>query len=118
MKVLLDTCVFGGAVEDLRRAGHEVTWSGAWERDPGDEELLTFAFREGRVVITLDKDFGELAVVRGTRHCGIVRLVGFRAEEQGTAAHRALEKYARELAAESIVTVERTRVRIRPSDRS
>lgn len=118
MKVLLDTCVFGGAVEELRRAGHDVTWSGAWERDPGDEELLALARKEGRVVITLDKDFGELAVVRGTPHCGIVRLVGFRADEQSAAARGALEKYARELAAESIVTVERSRVRVRPSDRS
>jgi predicted nuclease of predicted toxin-antitoxin system len=117
VKLLVDTCVFGGAVEELRAASHDVTWSGAWERDPGDEELLILAHQEGRVVVTLDKDFGELAVVRGVRHSGILRLVGFRAEDQGAAARGALEKYARDLAAESIVTVERTRVRVRPNDR-
>ena len=31
--------------------------------DPGDEEILATAYAEGRILITLDKDFGELAVV-------------------------------------------------------
>jgi predicted nuclease of predicted toxin-antitoxin system len=35
-----------------------------WAKDPGDEEILTQAHREGRVLVTLDKDFGELAVVQ------------------------------------------------------
>lgn len=118
MKVFLDTCVFGGAVEVLRGAGHDVIWSGTWDRDPGDEELLSYALQEGRVVITLDKDFGELAVVQGAQHCGIIRLVDFGAREQGDAARGALGKYALELTSGSIVTVERTRVRVRPGDRS
>jgi len=116
LKLLLDTCVFGGAVDELRRAGHDVVWSGEWERDPGDPGLLSLARKEGRIVVTLDKDFGELAVVRGVRHCGIVRLVGFRAGEQGSAARAALLKYADDLADEAIVTVERTRVRVRPRE--
>lgn len=114
MKLLLDTCVFGGAVLELRQAGHEVVWSGDWEVDPGDAELLTRASEEGRVIVTLDKDFGELAVVRGLRHRGIVRLVGFRAQEQGAAARAALAKYAGDLAKGAILTVEPTRVRVRP----
>lgn len=114
MKLLLDTCVFGGAVRELREAGHDVVWSGEWERDPGDTELLTRAFQEARVIVTLDKDFGELAVVRNLRHRGIVRLVGFRAQEQGAAARAALAKYAAELSSNAILTVEPTRVRVRP----
>ena len=61
MKVLLDTCVWGGARGELAGAGHDVVWSGDWPEDPGDEEILATAFREGRVLVTLDKDFGELA---------------------------------------------------------
>lgn len=114
MKLLLDTCVFGGAVKELREAGHDVVWSGDWERDPGDSGLLAIAREEGRIVVTLDKDFGELAVVRGTSHHGIIRLVGYRAAEQGAAALATLVKYAGDLAKEAIITVERTRVRIRP----
>jgi predicted nuclease of predicted toxin-antitoxin system len=91
VKVFLDTCVSNGAVQELRGAGHDVTWAGTRERDPGDEELLARMVQEGGVLVTLDKDFGELAVLRGTRHHEIVRLVGFRADEQGNAARAALE---------------------------
>ncbi len=47
MKVLLDTCVWGGAVKDLRSAGHDVIWAGEWEEDPGDEQILPLAHGEG-----------------------------------------------------------------------
>ena len=60
MKVLLDTCVYGGGVEILEAAGYDVIWAGSWPRDPGDEEILRRAYNEGRILITLDKDFGEL----------------------------------------------------------
>ena len=75
MKVLLDACVWGGVRKSLRDAGHDVTWAGEWSEDPGDEEILARAHRESRVLVTLDKDFGELAIVRDQEHSGIVRLV-------------------------------------------
>ena len=75
MKLLLDTCVWGGAVAPLKVAGHDVIWAGDWPADPGDEEILGQAYQEGRILITLDKDFGELAVVREQAHAGIIRLV-------------------------------------------
>lgn len=55
MKILLDTCVWGGAVEVLRSAGHEVVWAGHWDEDPGDMEILSRAHYEGRILVTLDK---------------------------------------------------------------
>ncbi|MGD9645478.1 MAG: DUF5615 family PIN-like protein, partial [Pirellulales bacterium] len=61
MKVLLDSCVWGKVAEPLRTLGHDVVWAGSWPRDPGDEEFLARAFAEERVLVTLDKDFGELA---------------------------------------------------------
>lgn len=39
MKLLLDTCVWGGQRTQLIAAGHDVTWAGDWSEDPGDEEL-------------------------------------------------------------------------------
>ena len=83
MKLLLDTCVWGGSRQVLEAAGHDVVWAGDWEEDPGDEEILTQAHREGRVLVTIDKDFGEVAIVRGIRHSGIVRLVELQAKQQG-----------------------------------
>jgi len=49
MKILLDTCVWGGVVQELRTAGHDVIWAGDWKEDPGDEEILERAHREGDI---------------------------------------------------------------------
>ncbi len=68
MKILLDTCVWGGAMRELESVGHDVIWSGDWPRDPGDEEILAKAHEAGRILITLDKDFGEMAIFRGLQH--------------------------------------------------
>ena len=65
MKLLLDACVWGGALEELAEAGHDVLWAGDWPESPSDEDLLGQAHREGRVLVTLDKDFGELAFRSG-----------------------------------------------------
>ena len=73
MKVLLDSCVWGGALAELRSLGHDVEAVSGWSADPGDEEILARAHSMDRVLVTLDKDFGELAVVRGRPHAGLVR---------------------------------------------
>jgi predicted nuclease of predicted toxin-antitoxin system len=63
--------------------------------------------------VTLDKDFGELAIVRGLPHSGIVRLVGFGATQQGAVCLRLLADYGGELRGGAIVTAQPGRVRIR-----
>lgn len=116
MKILLDSCVWGGAVEVLRAGGHEVEVVAEWPRDPGDEEILAYAFQHDQILITLDKDFGELAVVRRQSHSGIIRLVSLRAEDQGPSAVQALARYGPELKNRGIMTLEPGRVRIRPAE--
>ena len=58
---------------ELVAAGHDVVWAGEWSEDPGDREILAKAHVEGRILVTLDKDFGELAIVRQQSHSGIIR---------------------------------------------
>lgn len=113
MKVLLDACVWGGAKAFLQSNGYDVEWVGDWDTDPGDEAILDYAFREQRVLITLDKDFGEWAILHRRSHFGIVRLVGFRAQEQGRVCSHILQGYQSELAQNALITVEPDRVRIR-----
>lgn len=113
MRVLLDACVWGGAARDVAAAGHDAEWAGAWPEDPGDLEILRRAHADQRVLVTLDKDFGELAVVRGIPHSGVVRLVAVRARDQGRETVRILARYGRELMEGAIVTVEPGRVRVR-----
>jgi predicted nuclease of predicted toxin-antitoxin system len=117
MKLLLDACVWGGSGAELRGAGHDVVWAGDWPEDPGDEELLSIAHREGRILVTLDKDFGELAIVRGIAHSGILRLVGFGARRQAAVCLRVLESHGRELAAGALVVAEPGRLRVRSPER-
>ena len=116
MKVLLDACVWGDAATELRAAGHDVIWAGEWAEDPGDEEILSRAFRDARVLVTLDKDFGEWAIFRGAQHCGIMRLVGCGAREQAALCARVLALHGAELLDGAIVTAEPGRLRIRPSE--
>ena len=118
MRLLLDACVWGRAREQLETAGHDVVWAGAWADDPGDEAILNRAHQEGRILVTLDKDFGELAIVYGRAHCGIVRLVGIPARAQAVVCERVLVAHGTELLTGAIVTAEPGRLRIRPPDSS
>jgi len=116
MRLLLDTCVALTAKSHLEQAGHDVVWTGDEEHDPGDEEILARANEEQRVLVTLDKDFGELAVVRGLPHHGIVRRGGLGTGAQGWTAAAAAERYMTELERGAIVTVTPDRVRVRPPE--
>ena len=116
MKILLDACVWGGTLKDLEVSGHDVVWAGDWPEDPGDEEILARAHKEGRILVTLDKDFGELAIVHEMPHSGIIRLVNLAAREQGVVCLRIIDIYGNELQSGAIVTAEPGRLRIRPPD--
>lgn len=118
MRLLLDSCVWGKARDELSAAGHDVVWSGSWPEDPGDEAILAFAQRENRAVVTLDKDFGELAIVRGQVHCGILRLVNVPARQQAGVCLRVVSVYGNLLEAGAIITAETGRLRVRPPDSS
>lgn len=116
MNILLDSCVWGGAKKVLDAAGHDTRWVGDLTQDPGDEAILNIAFQEQRILITLDKDFGELAIVHDKPHSGIIRLVGHSALRQGPVSVKILHKYEHELQKNAIITVEKSRVRIRSEE--
>ncbi|MFO1116966.1 MAG: DUF5615 family PIN-like protein [Beijerinckiaceae bacterium] len=61
MRFLADENFPKTAVEELRRHGADVAW--VRQSAPGilDREVLAWAEREKRVLLTFDKDFGELA---------------------------------------------------------
>lgn len=113
MKLLLDLCVSPGAAETLRARGHDVQWVGDWDTVPGDAAILALAALDGRIVVTLDKDFGELAVLRKLPHAGIVRIVGVRARAQADMCLAVLSRCQGDLEAGALITAEPGRVRIR-----
>jgi len=113
MNFLLDACISRFAVVDLRAAGYDVAWVLEWERDPGDEEVLKSALSEGRILVTVDKDFGELIFVSGLPHPAIVRLVDIPAKQHGVALLEVIDRHHDELNSSALITVEPGRVRIR-----
>ena len=115
MNVLLDTCVSRAAIAIIKKAGHEVDWVGRG-KDPGDEAIVAIAYERRSILVTLDKDFGELVVSKGVKHNGIIRMVGFRATQQGEVAVRILKKYNDDLLNHALITVTPTRTRIRFTD--
>lgn len=60
MKFLLDECVWKGAGEALRQAGHEVRFVSLEAVGMPDEDVLDWGEREDRVVITHDRRMGHL----------------------------------------------------------
>ena len=64
MKFLADANTPGLLVDALNSPGHDVFWAYTVPRTP-DVELIEKAASERRVVITFDKDFGELVFKRG-----------------------------------------------------
>jgi predicted nuclease of predicted toxin-antitoxin system len=64
MKILADENLPSPVVEALRSQGHDVLW--ARQACPGfkDPALLDRAEAEGRIVLTLDRDFWQLALQR------------------------------------------------------
>lgn len=66
--------------------------------------------------MTLDKDFGTLAVQYGHPHSGILRLVNLATREQAAVCLHVLANYETELTSGAIITAEQTRLRIRMPD--
>lgn len=73
MRFLADENFPGEAVTMLRAAGHDVAWVRTDAPGSTDRVVLERAVAEARILITFDKDFGELAWRFGfPAHCGIV----------------------------------------------
>jgi predicted nuclease of predicted toxin-antitoxin system len=73
MRFLANENFPGSAVAAFTAAGDEVVWIRSAAPGIGDAEVLVSAAREGRILLTFDEDFGELArAVQLPEPCGIV----------------------------------------------
>lgn len=61
MRILADENFPGGAVNALRAEGQDVVWIRDLAAGASDADVLRWAVREQRLLLTFDKDFGELA---------------------------------------------------------
>lgn len=73
MRLLADENFVGAAVAALRARGHDVTWVRETSPGIGDDEVIRRAVAESRILITFDKDFGELVFRGGVpASCGVI----------------------------------------------
>lgn len=79
MRFLADECCDAALVSTLRGDGHDVLYAVESLRGATDDEILLRAFSERRILLTEEKDFGELVYVSGGRrmescYCGLMLL--------------------------------------------
>jgi predicted nuclease of predicted toxin-antitoxin system len=71
---LADECVDAPLVTQLRAAGHDVTYMAEVASATADTEIIARAHVEQRILLTEDKDFGELVFRRRLPVPGLVLL--------------------------------------------
>jgi len=67
MRWLADECVSAGLVAHLRTLGHDVSYVAELAPSEPDVTVMARAQRDARLLLTEDKDFGELVFVAGPR---------------------------------------------------
>ena len=114
MKFLLDVCAASRSMHALLASlGHDVLSARETAPRASDEALLALANEEERVLITEDKDFGELVFVHRLPHPCIIRFLDMRVAEKVSAMRELLEHHGDAMRNGTLIVVTRSRMRIR-----
>jgi predicted nuclease of predicted toxin-antitoxin system len=117
MRFLADEGVDCSIVTALREDGHDVRWTAEELEGSKDDVVLETAASDERILITEDKDFGELVYRRRLGHRGVVlvRVQGIPNTRKGEIVARAVREHERHLpGAFAVITPGTIRLR-RPS---
>ncbi len=112
MRYLVDRCAGRRLAESLRTSGHDVSEARTIGPDPGDRALLELALSEGRILITIDTDFGELIYLHDVPHAGLVRLPDVPAERRIALMSDLIAQHGSALDEGAVVTIRGGRIRI------
>ena len=112
MRFPVDECTGPKVAEWLRDENHKVFSVFDEARGITDDEILTKAFSENWILITNDKDFGEMVFRERRTHHGVIfmRLDDERAANKIEVLRRLFESYTEKLPEEFVVVTE-TKVR-------
>jgi predicted nuclease of predicted toxin-antitoxin system len=115
VKLLADECCDAGMVAALREDGHDVLYAMEDLRGASDEEPLALAMAEERLLLTEDKDFGELvyALKRPTQGIVLLRFEVVERAQKVSRIRELLEQYSARLAHQFVVLAS-DKVRLRP----
>ena len=114
MKFLADEGVDRSIVDGLRKLHFDVYFVVDEVRSLDDSTLLQLAAKEQRVLITRDKDFGELVFRLGQVHSGVIliRLDGYDTNERADIVCRLIEQYVAQLP-QAFAVIQKGIIRIR-----
>jgi predicted nuclease of predicted toxin-antitoxin system len=115
MRIIANENVMASVVGELRNHGHDVLWVKESMPKATDNAILARAQSEQRLVITHDKDFGELAFRYGLpAECGVllIRLSGSGRQADVDQVLKVIE--SRDDWTSHFSVVSRGRVRMRP----
>jgi predicted nuclease of predicted toxin-antitoxin system len=115
MRWLADECVHSDVVRDLRVSGHDVIYAAEVFRRTPDADIADEALRDGRILLTEDKDFGDIAFQQ-LRAVPAIVLLRFPQERRQLKSVRLLQVIARYgiTLSGNFTVVEETRERQRP----
>lgn len=117
MILLADESVDRQIVDCLRHDDHDVTYVAEIEPSIPDDLVLGRANAAETLLITADKDFGELVFRRRLVHSGVVllRLAGLSPDRKATLVSAAFHAHGEEMHhAFSVVSAGHVRIRHRP----
>jgi predicted nuclease of predicted toxin-antitoxin system len=114
MNILADESVDGPIVARLRQDGHRVESVAEMSPSISDDEVLDRAHRLQAVLMTADKDFGELVFRLHRASCGVVliRLAGLSPTAKARLVSEAMSSHAERMV-DSFTVVSTGAVRIR-----
>ncbi|MBU1261473.1 DUF5615 family PIN-like protein [bacterium] len=114
MKFLADENVDKPIVDHLRNDGHEVIYVIEIEQGISDDEVIQRANREKALLLTADKDFGELFFRQDYILTGVllIRLSGLSPQHKAEIVTMAVQRYGNELLQNFTVITDKT-IRIR-----
>ncbi|NES68335.1 MAG: hypothetical protein F6K24_25425 [Okeania sp. SIO2D1] len=114
MNLLADENIKQTIVDRLRLDGHVVWYVVEMKPGVSDDVVLDLANREGALLLTADKDFGELVFRLGRVASGVilVRLAGLANSSKATIISEAIAKHSDELSG-AFTVITPTTVRIR-----
>ena len=114
MRFLLDVCAASRSMrETLVALGHDVMSAAEESPSASDAELLSQALAEERILVTEDKDFGELVFVQRMPHPCIIRFTELAVIEKVEAMRELIDDHSDAMREGHIIVVTRNRVRIR-----
>lgn len=118
LKFLVDVGVGTGVEDLLREQGYDTKTIRSIDPAMDDSEIIRLAHAEDRMVVTMDKDFGELVYHSAASHSGVLllRLDDATGEEKKRVVESILLAHADRIQ-NSFCVFQNGRLRIRPAQK-